>query len=439
MSLANIIKPIGRAKGGVNVPHRKNTANAASEVFTNVAKVAIPMQQHIGAPCTPCVKKGDTVYVGTLIGNSENAFSAPIHSSVSGTVSAVEDVLIASGVEVQAVIIESDGNMTPDPALCAPIVTNKEEFLKAVREGGLVGLGGAGFPTHIKLDPKTEVDTLVVNAAECEPYITADCRTMLEETDSVINGIITVMDMLSLKEARIVIEDNKPEAIKAMAAAAQSSAAANKIKIVKATSLYPRGAEKMTIYLATGRRVPPGKLPSDVGCVVMNVTSISELNKYLATGMPLVSKRITVDGSAISQPKNLIVPVGTYYTDILEHCGCTEYKKLINGGPMMGFSVPSAELPVVKQTNALLAFNEKDAHRGEITSCIRCGRCVKACPMSLMPAKIEKHTKLNNAEILIKDGVMNCMECGSCAFECPAMRPLVQVMRTAKTIIKKNK
>ena len=195
----------------------------------------------------------------------------------------------------------------------------------------------------------------------------------------------------------------------------------------------------MTIYLATGRRVPPGKLPSDVGCIVMNVTSISELNKYLTTGMPLVSKRITVDGSAISQPKNLIVPVGTYYTEILKHCGCTEYKKLINGGPMMGFSVPSAELPVVKQTNALLAFDEKDAHRGEITSCIRCGRCVKACPMSLMPTKIETHTKLNNAEILIKDGVMNCMECGSCAFECPAMRPLVQVMRTAKTIIKKNK
>ncbi|MBQ2390523.1 MAG: electron transport complex subunit RsxC [Clostridia bacterium] len=439
MSLANIIKPIGRAKGGVNVPHRKNTANAASEIFTNVTKVAIPMQQHIGAPCSPCVKKGDTVYVGTLIGNSENAFSAPIHSSVSGTVSAIEDVLIASGVEVQAVIIESDGNMTSDPELQAPTVTNKEEFLKAVRDGGLVGLGGAGFPTHIKLNSKAEVDTLVVNAAECEPYITADCRTMLEDTESVINGIITVMDMLSLKETKIVIEDNKPEAIKAMAVAAQNSTAANKIKIVKATSLYPRGAEKMTIYLATGRRVPPGKLPSDVGCIVMNVTSISELNKYLTTGMPLVSKRITVDGSAISQPKNLIVPVGTYYTEILKHCGCTEYKKLINGGPMMGFSVPSAELPVVKQTNALLAFDEKDAHRGEITSCIRCGRCVKACPMSLMPTKIETHTKLNNAEILIKDGVMNCMECGSCAFECPAMRPLVQVMRTAKTIIKKNK
>lgn len=430
-----------RIHGGAHVPHRKNTAEIRTVDMPIPSQVQIVMQQHIGAPCVPCVKKGDEVLVGTKVGDSEGYVSAPIYSSVSGVVSGITEVMLTNGAMSTAIIIDADGKQTADSSIIPPMVTNKDELLSAARNSGLVGLGGAGFPMHVKLNPNKPVDTLVVNGAECEPYITADYREMIENTEDIINGICTVIKYLSLKRAVIVVEDNKPTAITMLNNAAKRSEYNKCISVLPTKSKYPRGAEKVTVYAATGRIIKGGELPADAGCIVMNVSSVATLNKYISTGMPLVYKRITVDGSAVQNPINVRVPIGTYVKDIIEFAGgykC-EPKKLIIGGPMMGVALPNEDMPVVKQTNAILALNEQEAYPKALSACIRCGRCVNACPMSLMPTLIEKHMKLNDAAELEKAGVMSCIECGCCAYECPAMRPLVQVMRNSKAIIKKSK
>lgn len=398
------------------------------------------MQQHIGAPCLPCVKKGDEVRVGTKLGDSDAAVSAPIYSGVSGTVTDITDSLLSNGSSSKAVIIKTDGLQTTADDIAPPVITNKDEFLAAVRNSGLVGLGGAGFPTHIKLNPKTPVDTLIVNGAECEPYITSDYREMVENTNDIISGIALVLKFMPFERAVIVVEDNKPKAISMLKKAAEKSEIADKISVMPTKAMYPRGAEKVTVYAATGRIIKSGELPADVGCVVMNVTSIATLNRYAVTGMPLVSKRITVDGSAVSQPKNMRVPVGTYVSDVIKFAGgykC-EPKKLIMGGPMMGVALPGEHMSVLKQTNAILALDDNEAYPKPQSECIRCSRCLAVCPMSLAPTIIETHLKAKNAAALKKDGVMNCIECGCCAYECPAMRPLVQVMRESKRLVKES-
>lgn len=319
---------------GAAVPHRKNTKDCATVDMPVPAQVTLVMQQHIGAPCTPTVKVGDEVFVGTIVGDSTAPFSAPIHSSVSGKVKKIDSILMQNGSKAQAVIIESDGQQTVDPAIKPPVINSDEDLIKAAHDSGLVGLGGAGFPTHIKISPKPEVkatiDYLLINAAECEPYLTPDVREILEDSENIVEGMKMVAKLLDVKNAVIGIEDNKPEAIKLMTERlAQVKIDGINFKVETLPSRYPQGAEKVLIDQCTGRQVPPGKLPSDVGCVVMNVTSIAVLANYVATGMPLTTKRLTVDGSAISEPKNVRVPIGTPIKDIVEFCGGYKDRKSV--------------------------------------------------------------------------------------------------------------
>lgn len=434
-----------RTHGGAKVPHRKNTAACESVVMPAPDTVILPMQQHIGAPCVPVVKPGDTVLIGDLIAKAGGFVSAPIHSSVSGTVKKISDVTMPNGSKVKAVEIESDGQMTVSPNVKPPTVNNLDDFLKAVQESGLVGLGGAGFPAHVKLNvPKDKnIDTLIINAAECEPYITADHRELLENSWQIMSGIYAVKELLNINRVIIAIEDNKPDAIEVMNKIAdnEESDPNNEVRILPLKASYPQGAEKVLVKACTNRSIPTGALPSQVGCIIMNIASVSFLAQYLKTGMPLVTKRLTIDGSAVSNPQNVIVPIGTPINKVIEFCGGykTAPKKILMGGPMMGIAISDDTLPILKQNNAILAFDEKEARLMEETACIRCGRCAKACPMQLVPPVISGAIKVKDMEALEKSGIMNCMECGCCAFSCPAGRYIVQNMRVGKAMLKEYK
>ena len=312
------------------------------------------------------------------------------------------------------------------------VVTDKESFIKAVRESGACGLGGAGFPTHIKLNPKAEIDTLIINAAECEPYITADYREMMENPEDIINGINMLKTQLGIKRAKLAIEANKPEAIKNFTAMAEND---DTIDIITLPSSYPQGAEKVIIYNSTGRIVNEGELPADSGVIVINVSTIAFLYRYMQTGMPLVTRRLTIDGNAVGEPKNVQAVIGTSFRELLEFCKADidSIKKLIAGGPMMGMSVPDIDMPVVKTSNALLAINHYDERR--TSNCIRCGRCVRVCPLGLMPADIDRAYKIRNIEELKQLKVLLCMNCGSCTYVCPANRKLAETNQLAKSLI----
>ena len=438
-----VLRAVKKVRGGVKVAHHKNTAELEVVRIPTPSKVVIPMQQHIGAPCEPVVKVGDEVAVGQLIGDSDKFISAPIHASVSGTVTAIGEVKLPNGSVSKAVTIESDGEMRLWEGIKPPKVETREDLIKAVRDSGLVGLGGAGFPTHVKLNfpPDKNIDTLVVNAAECEPYITVDYRECMENSWDILSGVYALKELLGFKQVIIAAEDNKPEAFKVLGKIADHDADIDdSVKLMVLESKYPQGAEKMMVQSATGRRVPPGKLPADVGCVVMNVASVAFISRYLKTGKPLVSRSLTVDGSAIAAPKNVRVPVGTDIGEIIDFCGGFKGEpcKILTGGPMMGLAIVGTDLPVLKQNNAILAFTADDAVLKPETDCIRCGRCVAACPMSLMPTNIVKAAKIKDVDALKRAGVTVCMECGSCAFACPAGKPLVQHMRLAKAILREE-
>jgi len=433
-----------RTKGGAKVPHRKNTAQCESVVLTDIPEVVIPMSQHIGAPCKVAVQKGDKVFVGTVVGDTDAFVSAPVHSSVSGEVKDIITMTLPNGVVTEAVVIASDGLFEKDPDLKPPVVESKEDFLKAVRASGLVGLGGAGFPAHVKLNvPKgKEIDTLLINCAECEPYITADHREVLENSWAVMSGIYAVKDILGVKRVIIGVEKNKPDAIKLLKEIADNEKADpdDVVRVLPLKSSYPQGAEKVLIKATTGRVVPAGGLPSDVGCVVMNVASVAFIADYLKTGMPLVKKRLTVDGSAIRNPRNVIVPIGTPVNRLIELCGGykEECGKLLMGGPMMGIALFEDSAPILKQNNAILAFNVKDASTAKGGSCIRCGKCVDACPMNLVPCTIVRAAKNNQVDVLKEYNTMTCMECGCCTVVCPAQRYLVQSIRLGKAILREE-
>lgn len=435
----DVLKAVGHVRGGVHVLHNKNTAELEVVRVPSPEKVVIPMQMNIGAPCVPVVNVGDTVGVGQCIGDTTAFVSAPIHASISGKVTAIGDIKLANGSISKAVTIESDGEMRPFEGIEVPVIETKEDLIEAVRKSGLVGLGGAGFPTHVKLRfPEGKIDTLIVNAAECEPYITVDYRECIENSWDILSGIKILKEIFNIPKVVIAVEKNKPMAIKILSAiAAQEEHDKDEIKVMKLKSIYPQGAEKIMIYSATGRKVPPGKLPSDVGCVVMNVASVAFIARYVKTGKPLVSRSLTVDGSAIAKPANVRVPIGMNVGEIIDFCGgfSVPPHKIITGGPMMGLAVMSTDIPVMKQNNAILAFSEKDGLKKE-TDCISCGRCAAACPLSLRPGVITTIAKTGDAERLKGVGADVCMECGSCAFSCPAGRPLVQNMRLAKTIIR---
>lgn len=431
-----------RTHGGAAVPHHKNTAQAESAVLPCPAQVTIPMQQHVGAPCKPLVKVGDLVQVGQKIADSDAFVSAPIHASISGKVSAVTKVMLPGGQYTEAVVIDSDGQMTVSPEVRPPKADTLEDFLKAVQESGLVGLGGAGFPAHVKLNvPKDKhLDTLIVNGAECEPYITADNREALENSWAVLSGVYTLLELLKLERVIIAVESNKPKVIETLRRIADNKEndPEDRVRVLPLKARYPQGAEKVLVQACTNRIIPLGKLPADVGCLVMNITSVAFLADYLKTGMPLVKKRVTIDGSAVAQPQNVIVPIGAKIADVIQFCGGykTPPRKLLMGGPMMGIALTDDSLPILKQNNGILAFAEADAALPKATACIRCGRCVAGCPMHLMPTLLEKYAELGNTEELDRLGAMCCMECGTCAYNCPAGRPLVQAIRMGKALLR---
>lgn len=417
---------------GIKLKHRKNTENCATVDFPVPAEIILPMSMHMGAPCQPLVKKGDTVLVGQKIGDCDAPFSVPVHSGVSGTVSDIIDYQTPMGAVCKAVKIQTDGNQTISPDVKPPVITDKDSFIKAVRESGSCGLGGAGFPTHIKLNPKTPIDTLIINAAECEPYITADYREMLECPSDIIGGINLVKSMLGIKQAKMAIEANKPEAIKNFTEMAAND---DTIDIVTLPSVYPQGAEKVIIYNSTGRIVQEGQLPADQGVIVMNVSTVAFLYRYMQTGMPLVTRRLTIDGNAVGEPKNVRAIIGTPFIELLNFCktDIDSIRKLIGGGPMMGMSVPDINMPVVKTSNALLAIKTYDERK--TSSCIRCGRCVNVCPLGLMPAEIDKAYRIRNIQELKDLKVLMCMNCGSCTYVCPANRKLAETNQLAKALI----
>lgn len=422
---------------GVHAPHfKQNTENCVPVRMPAPQRVYFSMQQHMGAPAKLLVAKGDTVRVGQMIGAAEAFLCAPIYSSVSGEVVEISELINVNSTRSVTVVIQSDGQGTLVEGIAPPKVTDHQSFVDAVKASGMVGLGGAGFPTWVKMSPRnlSEVDTLVINGAECEPYITTDYRTMLDCTEDLFAGIEAMKKYLSLSSVKIGVEGNKPKAIEKLR---EYTGKTQGIEVMELRPVYPKGAEKVIIYETTGRVVPQGKLPSDVGVVVMNVTSAAFLGKYLRTGMPLIEKTITVDGGAVNHPQNVIAPIGATYADLIEFCGGYKNppKLLISGGPMMGTAVYSDSYPVVKTNNAILAFDQVDESLMQESACIRCGRCIRSCPYGLMPASFEAAYRAKDVEELRALNVSLCMECGCCSFICPARRHLVQNHRLAKKLL----
>ena len=434
-----MINPLKIFMGGIKLSHHKKTAELETVKMPLPSKVIIPMLQHIGAPCVPIVKKGDKVLVGQKIGDSDVVVSAPVHSSVSGIVTEVRPILYPVGFEVMAVEIETDGLQEVHESVIPPKSLDKASLLQKIRESGITGLGGAGFPTAVKLSPPPgkKLEIVVINGAECEPYITSDYREMLENTEDILEGIKIIMELTEIKKAYIGIESNKPKAIKQISLLTKKLEG---IHVVPLRTRYPQGGEKQLIYAVTGRKVPSGGLPSDIGVLVQNINTVSFIAKIVKTGMPLIKKRVTVDGTAVVKPMNVEVHIGTPLREVFEFCGAFKEapEKIIMGGPMMGLAQFSLENPVVKNTNALLALSSSEVLVPHESVCIHCGKCVAACPMGLLPLYINANIVLGKVEDTLKYHLNDCIECGCCSYVCPASRHLVQSIRYAKAELKRR-
>lgn len=423
---------------GVRLKDKKHTAESYTVKLPPPEKVILPMRQHIGAENRPLVSVGDFVFAGQKIGDSEEKNSVPVFASVSGTVREIIDLRSAGSGIGKAIVIASDGKQSLSPHIKPPIANNRAEFLSAVRESGIVGLGGAGFPTHLKLGYQSDtVDTLIVNAAECEPYITSDCRECIEHTKEVMDGIKLIMHHLGLNRFIIGIEKNKPDAISLLSKETDRISGGS---VLPLSVIYPQGAEKILIYAATGKIVEEGKLPADYGVLMMNVATVAAIAQYFQTGIPLLSRRLTVDGDAVTQPQNVEVPIGTPVKDVLAFCGLKEdCKQVLMGGPMMGVSVMDLSEPILRQNNAVLAFSESQPSYQKTSACIRCGRCVRACPVDLMPAALERAYDNRNSEMLEHLKVNLCINCGCCTYVCPARRELASKNQLAKKMLREGK
>lgn len=430
---------------GIHPRQNKNTAKSAIVKLSGFETVSIPLNMQIGPGCESLVKKGDQVEIGQKIGEALGAWSVPVHASISGTVKSVKKEILSDGTHVEYVNIESDGQETVSAEVKPPEVHDRADFVAAVRASGLVGLGGAAFPTHIKMQPPPgrTLDSLIINAAECEPYITSDHRICLEYPRQIIKGIMLTCHYLNIPEAVIALEDNKRDIVSVLQAEIDQvkdtpDYPGQGISIRVLPTQYPTGAEKVLIRLINGRVVPEGALPADVGVLVQNVGTIRYIAEYFETGMPLVTKIVTIDGSAVSKPANLEVPIGAAIAEVVERSGgCKlEPAKVIMGGPMMGVAIDDLSRPILKHNNAILLLDEKDATLPQEIACISCGRCSRACPMLLMPTVLDMAARIQDCDKLNQYHVMNCIECGCCTYVCPSKRYLLQNIRIGKTIVR---
>ena len=428
---------LGTFKGGVHPRDGKDISkNTPIKEILPKGYLVYPMSQHIGAPAKPIVAIGDKVLAGQKIGEATGFISANIVSSVSGVVKAVEPRLTVSGNKVTSIVIENDNEYKEIDGIGERrdyTKLSKEEIRNYVKEAGIVGLGGAGFPNHVKLTPKDDnaIDYVIVNAVECEPYLTSDYRVMLEMPEKIVGGLKVVLSLFKNAKGIIAVEDNKPDAIKILRKAVEGE---NNISISVLKTKYPQGSERKLIFATTGRKINSSMLPADAGCVVDNVDTIVAIYMAVCESTPLMRKIITVTGDAIKEPRNFEVKIGTSYSQLVEEAGGFKERpeKIISGGPMMGTAIFSLDIPVTKTSSALLAFTKDEVAENEPTACIRCGRCVEVCPSSLIPQKIiENVDGLDNESFIALNG-MECYECGSCTYICPAKRRLTQAFKQSR-------
>ena len=425
--------------GGIHPKYNKEMSTGITELRTIMPKtLVIPMQQHIGAPCQPLVKVGDYVKRGQKIGDGEG-LCVPVHASVSGTVGAVEPRPHTSGRDVMAVVIENDFQDTPveiEPFTGDLATADPDMLLHMIREAGVVGMGGAAFPGNVKaMTAMGNIDTLIANACECEPYITADDSLLRTKPHQVLKGMQVLKALLNPKRAVLAVEDNKAAAIEKVRSMLPDYPG---IEVVVLPTRYPQGAEKQLTQAVTGREVPPGKLPAAVGCAVFNVATFSAIYRAVYLGVPMTQRIVTVSGEAIAQPQNFVVRIGTSFRELIQEAGGLHDRteRVISGGPMMGMSQHDLEVPVVKATNSILCLLKDENGAADNPVCLRCGKCVAVCPMHLQPLYLYRYEMVQNVEKLQKLNLLDCMECGSCAFTCPGKLPLVEHFRRGKTLVR---
>lgn len=431
-------------KGGIH-PYEGKELTMDKEIVEYLPKgdMVYPISQHIGAPAKPIVKKGDRVLAGQLIAEAGGFVSANIHSSVSGTVKAIEACLTSSGSKVNSIIIENDNKyesveFTP---ISKPVgELKRDEILDAIKAAGVVGMGGAGFPTNVKLSPKNadEIDRIIVNASECEPYLTSDYRRLIEQPECIIEGLRIVLSLFKGSKGIIAVEDNKPEAINVLR---EKLGEDSDITVHSMKTKYPEGAERQLIYANTGRYINSKMLPADVGCIVHNVDTIYSIYEAVREGKPLITRIVTVTGDAIENPCNFKVRTGTSYAELVEAAGGFKGTpaKIISGGPMMGKAIYSLDLPITKSSSAILCLSKDEASEYEPSACIRCGRCVSVCPGRVMPNQLARLANAGDIDAFIKNNGMECCECGCCSYICPAKRPLTQAIAGTRKLVLANK
>ena len=425
--------------GGIHPKYNKEMSTGITELRTIMPKIlVIPMQQHIGAPCQPLVKVGDYVKRGQKIGDGEG-LCVPVHASVSGTVVAVEPRPHTSGRDVMAVVIENDFQDTPveiEPFAGDLSTADPDKLLHMIREAGVVGMGGAAFPGNVKaLSAMGNVDTLIANACECEPYITADDSLLRTKPHQVLRGMQVLKALLNPKRAVLAVEDNKAAAIEKVRGMLSEYPG---IELVVLPTRYPQGAEKQLTQAVTGREVPPGKLPASVGCAVFNVATFSAIYRAVYLGVPMTQRIVTVSGEAIAKPQNFVVRIGTPFRELIQEAGGLHDRteRVISGGPMMGISQHDLAVPVVKATNCILCLLKDENGAADNPVCLRCGKCVAVCPMHLQPLYLYRYETVKNVEKLQKLNLLDCIECGSCAFTCPGKLPLVEHFRRGKSLVR---